>query len=217
MQELRVQALQLLGIEAGGRARDLPEIEQLRQRFKAFLRMQRLRRADQRGVRHHRQRLKALLAHARDRQRAEPLGQRFALRAGEQIVMRENGHGRAQRLENLDLHRCVGHVILAADDVGDAHIRVVGHAREGVERRAVLADQHGIGDGRRVDLLRAANEVVPGRAPVFEQEAPMRFAARRLQFLLLLLRELQRGAVVDRGLPRAICRLRRRSSSSAVS
>ena len=81
--------------------------------------------------------------------------------AGEQIVVRENGHGRAQRLEELDLHRCVGDMVFAANDVRDAHIRIVGDACEGVERGAVLADQHGIGDGGRVDFLGAANEARP--------------------------------------------------------
>src|SRR5208337_3801933 len=55
-----------------------------------------------------------------------------------------------------------------------------------------------IGDGSRVDLLRAADQVVPGRGPMFQEESPVRLAALRFQLALLLLRQLQRRAVIDR-------------------
>ena len=59
------------------------------------------------------------------------------------------GTARAQRLEDLDLRRGVGDVILAADDVGDGEVDIVDHRRQGVEEAPVLADQHRIGQGAR--------------------------------------------------------------------
>ena len=48
----------------------------------------------------------------------------------------------AERLVDLRLARGIGEVIVAADDVGDAHVVVVDHDREHVGRRAVRAQQH---------------------------------------------------------------------------
>ena len=47
---------------------------------------------------------------------------------------------------DVELHRRVGDVILAADDVGDAGREVVHDGGEGVERRTVCADEHRVGN-----------------------------------------------------------------------
>ena len=52
-------------------------------------------------------------------------------------------------------------MILAADDVGDREVDVVDDAGERVERRAVGADQHRIGQRADVDGLLAAHDVRP--------------------------------------------------------
>src|SRR5271166_5049895 len=95
----------------------------------------------------------------------------------------------AKRLEDLDLDRRIRNVVLAANDMGDAGVGIVGDAREGVERRAVFADEHRIGDGRRVDLLRTPDQVVPGRWPLLQEEAPMRLAALCFKLALFLFRQ----------------------------
>ena len=48
----------------------------------------------------------------------------------------------AERLEDLRLPRRVGEVVVAADDMGDAHVMVVDHDGEIVGRRAVAAQDH---------------------------------------------------------------------------
>ena len=54
--------------------------------------------------------------------------------------MGEGGHGRAERLVDHDLARGVGQVVVAADDVGDAHHGVVDDGREVVGGCAVGAE-----------------------------------------------------------------------------
>ena len=77
-------------------------------------------------------------------------------------------------------------MVLAADDVRDAELGVIDDAGEGVEERAVGADDDRVGQRADVDRLVAADEIVPrhdGRQRrqaglgVGEAEAPMRLAA----------------------------------------
>ena len=79
----------------------------------------RFRRADQHRERGDRLRLEARLAQARQGEVAEPLRQPLPARRGEQVVVAEDRRAAAQSLEDLDLHRRVGDVVLAADHVGD--------------------------------------------------------------------------------------------------
>ena len=64
------------------------------------------------------------------------------------------GAGAAKRLEDLDLHRGVGDVVFAADDMGDAEVDVVDHRGQRVEVAAVLARQHRIGERGAIDMAR---------------------------------------------------------------
>ena len=124
MQKLGIQRFQFLRIETRRRAGRFRKVEQRGERLQAFLRLQRLGCADQRGMRHDRQGFQPVLAKAVYRQRAETLRQSFALRAREKIVVREGWNRRADRLEDLDLHRRVRHMVFAADNMGDAQIRM---------------------------------------------------------------------------------------------
>ena len=112
--------------------------------------------------------------------------------------MAEDRRRAAERLEDLDLHRRVGDVVLAADDMGDAKVDVVDDGRQGVEIGAVLAPQHRIGQRGAVDMAFAAHQVVPAHASSLEPEAPVRPAALRLQRGAIVGRQAQRGAIVDR-------------------
>jgi hypothetical protein len=77
-----------------------------------------------------------------ERQVAEALRQPLPVHGGEQVVVAEGRCRRTERREELDLHRRVGDVILAPDDVGHAERGVVRHRGQGVKVGAVLADQH---------------------------------------------------------------------------
>ncbi len=70
------------------------------------------------------------------------LGQLGAVRAMDQGDVGEGGHVPAQGLVDQRLSRGVVEVVVAADDVGDAHVVVVGDHGEIVGRRAVGAQQH---------------------------------------------------------------------------
>ena len=63
----------------------------------------------------------------------------------------------AERLEELDLRRGIGDVILAAHHMRDAEVDVVDDARQRIEIAAVGADEHRIRQRRCVDMLLATN------------------------------------------------------------
>ena len=112
--------------------------------------------------------------------------------------MAEPGRGAGKRFENLDLHRRVGDMILAADDMRDAKVDVVDHRGKGVEIGSVLAPQHRIGERRAVDVAFAPHHVVPAHRRRVEPEAPMRPAARRFERGAFGFAQAQSRPVVDR-------------------
>ena len=114
--------------------------------------------------------------------------------------MAEGGRCRAERLEELDLRRGVGDMVLAADNMGDAEIDVVDHARQRVEIGTVFAHQDGVGQRSGVDMLAPAHEIVPHDIALLELEAPMGLASLCFERGAILICELQRGAVIDRRL-----------------
>ena len=75
---------------------------------------------------------------------------------------------------------------------------VVDDRGQRVQIAAVGAHQHRVRERAAVDVRRAAHEVGPCDGAVVEAEAPMRAPPLRLERRLLLRREAQRGAVVDR-------------------
>ena len=79
----------------------------------------------------------------------------------------------AQRLEQLDLRRGIGDVIFAAHHMSDAEVDVVDDARQRIEIAAVGADQHRVRQRGCVDMLLAADEIVPHHVARLELEAPM--------------------------------------------
>ena len=117
----------------------------------------------------------------------------------------------AERLEQRDLHASVRDMVVAPDDMGDAHVDVVGDGRQRIEIGAVLADQDRIGERGEVDRLLAAHKIVPldlGTlrfhrivAEVRQQETPVRPAPVGLVFRDLRMGKLQRLAAIDRRQP----------------
>ena len=79
----------------------------------------------------------------------------------QKAVMGIGRNGAAQRPGDFDLHRRIHHMVLAADHMGDAELDVIDDRRQRVEIAAILADQHRIGQGRRIDMLGPADKIGP--------------------------------------------------------
>ncbi len=91
-----------------------------------------------------------------------------------------------QRGVQRDLARRAGEQVLAAQDVGDLHQRVVDGVDQRVERVAVGARQRVVGHVAAVELHLAAHEVVEDDRPVGHGETGHRSAALGLEVGLLL-------------------------------
>ena len=122
--------------------------------------------------------------------------------------MGERGRRGAQRFEQLDLDARVGHVVFAANDVGDGKVDVVDDAGERIQRRAVLADQNRVRQRTDVDHLVATDEIVPRHhggcglhrvrpIRVDEAEPPMGLLSLGFQRGDLGCRQPEPGAVVN--------------------
>src|SRR5215471_2881751 len=71
-------------------------------------------------------------------------------------------------------------MVLAANDMRNAQVDVVDHARQKVEPATVLTPNNRIAEQLGIEALRAANQVVPGDWHiVIEPESPVRRAALR--------------------------------------
>ena len=112
----------------------------------------------------------------------------------------------------------VREVVLAADDVGDRHRRVVDDDREVVERRAVAADDDEVAaEVRDIDLDVTADDVVEGDDALADPEPQRAATALGLVGRALL----RRSGVAQRptyfgGSLAASCALRSASSCSGV-
>ncbi|MPM99987.1 hypothetical protein SDC9_147182 [bioreactor metagenome] len=80
--------------------------------------------------------------------------------------MGKHRHLRAQRLEDVDLARRVVDVVVAADDVGDAHVDVIHADAEVVGGRSIRAGDHQIVQLAVLEFDTALAFVVPGNHTV---------------------------------------------------
>ena len=99
----------------------------------------------------------AVLLHGRG---AVALAELLAVRAQDHGDVRERGGRGAQGLVHHDLARGVGQVVVAADDVGDAHHGVVHHGREVVGGGAVGAEDDEVVQRVRLERDVAVDGVV---------------------------------------------------------
>ena len=150
MEQARIDQLDLVRVEMRRRAAERREVEVAASSSSAGDRLDRLRRADPRQHVEQRHRLDPFLAQMLGAVGAEPLRQ-LALGGDEQRLVRELRRLGAERLEHLDLRGAVRHMVLAANDVGDAEVDVVDHARQQIEPAAVLAANDGIAEQLRVE------------------------------------------------------------------
>jgi hypothetical protein len=86
----------------------------------------------------------AHLAIGLDAERAMALRQLGTVGAVDQRDVRHRRHAPPERLVDLRLPGGVGQMVVAADDLGDAHVVIVGDHREHIGRRPVRAQQHEI-------------------------------------------------------------------------
>src|SRR5690606_31425315 len=126
------------------------------------------------------------------------LGKRLSLRPVQQRVMRKDRRLRAKRADDLDLHASIGDVVRAANDMGDPEVNIIHDAWQRIEEAAILADQHRIGKRRTIHRDMALNDIVERHLFMVELETPMRAAAFGLKGGALLIRQFQRGPVINR-------------------
>ena len=122
--------------------------------------------------------------------------------------MAEGRHFGAQGPKNRHLHAGVGDMVVAANDMRDAHVDVIDHGRQRIEVGPVLTHQDGVRERSKIDRFLAANQVVPVDFGAFrllrvvleigKQKAPVRPAAVGLIFRDLRGRQRQRFAAIDR-------------------
>jgi hypothetical protein len=206
--QLAAQHLQLGRVELGGRLRCRGRVEQCRQRVHVRHGDDGFRGADQHGERCDRHRLDARLAQAAKGKSARALRQALAASGRQQIVVAKGRRLGAERPKQRDLRACVRHMVVAANDVADAHLDVVYNGGQRVEIGAVFAHQHRIRQGGQIDGLRTAHDVVPVDfgalrlhrvvGEVRQEEAPVRSAARSLQFRSFGICQLQCLAAINR-------------------
>ncbi len=209
MQHLCIHRLQFIQIELRRRVRNFPDIEFARQRFKRRLRHNRIGcpQLGQKRIDRHRLDLH-IVAHARDRQRAEPLAHLNSRRADNKREMRERRRRRfRQRGPNLDLHSGIGHMIFAANDMRRLIVDVVNDRAVRIKRNAIRAHQNRIGNRRSRQALMPLHQIVPSDIDMVEPKPPMRPTPLGLERGALLLRQFQRRAVVNRRQPASQLRL----------
>ena len=189
LQVLVADPVGLLHVEARGRGADVIEVElgdHLLAREQLLVAMapteahegveDRVRREAHRAVFH-------------DAQRAMTLAELGTVAAEDHRHVRVLRRGCAQRLQDVDLPRRVVDVVVAADDVGDAHVHVVDDDAEVVGRHAVAA-----GDDEVVQLVAgeddpALDEVVEHHLAVLRVPEPhhgLHACGRRRQHLARL-------------------------------
>ena len=134
-----VEVFELGEIEARGRAADGVEVEPLDGLLRRENLVVAMAPAEPREIIAHRGRQIAHGAVSLDAERAVPLGKLGAVRPVDQRDMREGGNVPAHGVVDLRLPRGIGEVVVAADDVGDAHVMIVHHHREHIGRRAVAS------------------------------------------------------------------------------
>ncbi|MET3929344.1 hypothetical protein ABIE51_001231 [Lysobacter sp. OAE881] len=123
------------------------------------------------------------LAVLHDVGRAGALGQLGAFGVQDHRQVREMRHGGAERTVDVDLPRRVVDVVVAAHDVGDAHVQVVDDHGEVVGRVTVGAEDHqvvqlAVGElDRALDLVVPAHHAVDG---VLETDHAVRIVAEAL-------------------------------------
>ena len=161
-----VQPDELARVRLRGRAVDLLEIEQLADLVAREHLLIAVGPADAREPAEHGLRQIALRAVVLDRHGIASLRELLAAGPDDQRNVREQRRRLLQRLVERELEGRVAVVVRAADHVADAHVEVVDHDREVVERRAVAAADDHVADLAHVLAALAIHQVVPRELPL---------------------------------------------------
>ena len=121
--------------------------------------------------------------------------------------MREHGWGGAERAEEEHVLGRIGEMVLAADDVADAHGDVIDHDREVIQRRTVRTRDDEIAAQRAgIDADASTHEIVEFDGTCADAEAHDRGPAFRTSGLALHLVEPGTATHVGRVQPRFLAR-----------
>ena len=160
LQVLLREPVQPAAVEAALAARDRLQLEPLRELPEQRRTVRDHRARQLREVVEQRLGRVTLAAQLGDRGRTLALRELRARLRHQQRGVREPRLAQAERVEQRDLARGVGQVVLAPDDVRDLHQRVVHGSGELVGGRAVGAHDHEVLDGADRDAHVAAGRVV---------------------------------------------------------
>ena len=126
-------------------------------------------------------RQEAFLGISGDAGGAVALGEPRAVRPQDERHVRKRGRRPVERLINQNLLGGVGEVVGAANDVGDAHVEVVGHHAQVVGGLAVAAQQDKVFDLLVGHFHPARHQVVEGGAAFLRHNEAQRVALAALQ------------------------------------
>ena len=113
-------------------------------------------------------------------------------------MVRKVGHRAAQRLDDLDLGRGIGHVIGPAHDVGDPHFHIIDGRCESIKDLPVALDQHRVTDGRCINGNIADDPVTPFDPLQIELEPPVSLPPFGAVRVFLGLGQVKGRAVINR-------------------
>ncbi len=161
-----VQPLELGAVEAGSGVVDVVDVEELDELIQGEDLLVPVGPSQPREIVQHRLGQVALIAVVHDARRAGALGQLLAVLVQDHRHVGVHRRLHAQGLEDVHLARGIVDVVVAADDMADAHVHVVHHHDEVVRRRAV-----GTGDDEVVEL--AVGEHDAALHPVVDHRLPL--------------------------------------------
>ena len=200
MQIARSQREQVLFVEFRRRRAKVRDVEPVNQLVHRRAELNRLAGPQTRHQRQQGKGFNPAFAQIAQGQRAQTFRQGLTLRTGQQRMVRERRHIAAQRADDLDLGRGVRHVVRTAHNIGHAHLGVIDNRGQRIQELPVATDQNGVGHACRVDRDIAKDTVGPFDALMVQLEAPMALTAFGAQGVFFGLRQVQRGAVIDRRL-----------------
>jgi hypothetical protein len=134
-----------------------------------------------------------------------PLGQFLSVRTEDHGDVSEDGRLVSQCPIKSDLFRCVGDMIVAADDVADSHRDVVAHHGEIVDRGVVAPQDHEVIEIPALKADASVDRIIPGDLLIIDYESDGGGSSALDSSLDLVRRQAVAPAVVAEGGARGLC------------